>query len=530
VAGANRAGATGQSLQTHQAREDEHQHAAEAAAAGHFGLPSRRAMTAWFAAFTVYAGVTILTGHADGTWAAWACGGYAVTTILLLVTRSWVVPLTAAVGGTLIAPLLWLITKAAPTGEVVVISQSANYLLKHGTPYLPQSLLTSWTSYNPYLPFMEIFGLPRAAGLTGVLGDPRIWTTLVTITALAVAFTVVSPHRIRDCRQCRSRLAWLTTVATVSPVIAFPLSVGVTDPPVIALTCLTLALAYRGRLVRAGLVLALACAMKTTAWAVIPVLAVMAWVRYSPRVAARFTASAIGLTIILAAAAAPAALATATAVNAVKQNLIDYPFGTTKYKTPAQSPLPGHLIAELGPAGHTAAVALMVIAVVAFAAWLLLRPPRDVGDATFRLAVGYAVLFTLDPSTRFGYYAYPLALLGWLALTSSETGPQEFPWLTALAARLRLPRQTPLGADPPARQVGALGGGEGIGLGAQGREDHAGRLGVDVRRHRVNVGGQPLRLSREPGQRQRLDAERQVHHLGRMAVGGDQVDHPPLGQ
>jgi Glycosyltransferase family 87 len=437
VPGAKGAGATGQSLQTHHAPEDEHQHAAGAAAAGHFGLPGRRAMTAWFAAFTVYAGVTILTGHADGTWAAWACGGYAVTTILLLVTKSWVVPLAAAVGGALIAPLFWLITNAAPTGEVVVISQSASYLLKHGTPYLPQSLLTSWTSYNPYLPFMQIFGLPRAAGLAGVLGDPRIWTTLVTITALAVAFTVVSPHRIRDCRQCRSRLVWLTTVATVSPVIAFPLSVGVTDPPVIALTCLTLALAYRGRLVWAGLVLALACAMKTTAWAVIPVLAVMAWVRYSPRVAARFTGAAVGLTVVLAAAGAPAALASAAAVNAVKQNLIDYPLGTTKYKTPAQSPLPGHLIAELGPVGHAAVVALMVIAVVAFAAWILLRPPRDVRDAAFRLAVGYAVLFTLDPTTRFGYYAYPLALLGWLALTPSESEVDDFPWLTRLISRFR---------------------------------------------------------------------------------------------
>ena len=41
-------------------------------------------LTAWFGAFTVYAGATIFTRHADGTWAAWACGGYAVTTILLL--------------------------------------------------------------------------------------------------------------------------------------------------------------------------------------------------------------------------------------------------------------------------------------------------------------------------------------------------------------------------------------------------------------------------------------------------------------
>jgi len=437
LTGTDGAEVAGRSLQTDQAHEDEHRHAVDDAPAGHFDLPSRRAMTWWFAAFTVYAGVTILTGHADGTWAAWACGGYAVTTLLLLVTRGWVIPLAAAAGGALIAPLFWLITKAAPTGEVVVISQSAKYLLKHGTPYLPQSLLTGWESYNPYLPFMEIFGLPRSAGLGSVIGDPRIWTTLVTIAALAAAFAVVSPHRIRDCRQCRNRLAWLTTVAVVSPVIAFPLSVGVTDPPVIALTCLTLALAYRERLVWAGLVLALACAMKTTAWAVIPVLGVMAWVRYTPRAAARFAAAAIGLTVILAAAGAPAALATASAVNAVKQNLIEYPLGSTKYKTPAQSPLPGHLIAELGRAGHAAAAALMVIAVLAFVAWLLLRPPRDVRDVTFRLAVGYAALFTLDPTTRFGYYAYPLALLGWLALTPSDSGHSGLSWLTAARSRIR---------------------------------------------------------------------------------------------
>jgi len=474
-------------LQTHDAHGDEPGPATPDASAGHFALPSRRAMTWWFGAFTVYAGLTILTRHADGTWAAWACGGYAVTTIALLVTRSWVIPLAAAAGGALIAPLFWLITNAAPTGEVVVISTSANYLLKHGTPYLPPSLLTGWESYNPYLPLMQIFGLPRAAGLNGVIGDPRIWTTLVTIAALAAAFTVVSPHRIRGCRQCRNRLAWLTTVAVVSPVIAFPLSVGVTDPPVIALTCLTLALAYRERLVLAGLVLALACSMKTTAWAVIPVLGVMAWVRYAPRAAARFAASAIGLTVALAAAGAPAALASPTAVSAVKQNLIDYPLGQTKYKTPAQSPLPGHLIAELGSAGHAVAVALMVIAVLAFVAWLLLRPPTDVRDVAFRLAVGYAALFTLDPTTRFGYYAYPLALLGWLALTPRDPDDRQFAWLAGLAGRFRrgsrpagAEGQAALGAEPPARQVGALGWGQRVGPGAEGGQHHLGRLGVNV--------------------------------------------------
>jgi len=42
-----------------------------------------------------------------------------------------------------------------------------------------------------------------------------------------------------------------------------------------------------------------------------------------------------------------------------------------------------------------------------------------------RLAVGYAVMFTLDPSTRFGYFAYPLALVGWLALSRRVQGEEE---------------------------------------------------------------------------------------------------------
>lgn len=395
-------------------------HEAHEDGAGHAPWPGRRALAAWFAVFAVYAGVVIFTRHADGTWAAWACGGYAVAALLFLVTRRWIIPLAAALGGALAAPLLWLITTAPPTGEVVVIGRSAAYLVKHSTPYLPPSQLTDWQHYNPYLPLMEVFGLPRSAGLSGVIGDPRIWTTLFSIVVLAAAFVVASPHRVRDCRKCRWRVWRLTALATASPLIAFPLAVGVTDPPIIALTCLTLALAYRGKLVLAAAVLAVACAMKTTAWAAVPVLAIMAWVHYAPRVAARFSVTAVGLTGILAALAAPDALATPVAVDAVKQNLIDYPLGATRYKTPAASPLPGHLIAGLGPVGHAIAVALMVIAAVAFAAWLLLRPPRDARAVAIRLAVGYAVMFTLDPSTRFGYFAYPLALLGWLVLTRRD--------------------------------------------------------------------------------------------------------------
>jgi phosphatidylinositol alpha-1,6-mannosyltransferase len=217
-------------------------------------------------------------------------------------------------------------------------------------------------------------------------------------------------------------------------VIAFQLALGVTDPPLIALLCLTLAWASRGKVLRAALTLAVACAMKTTAWAAVPVLAVMAWVQYAPRAAIRFTTTAVAGTGILVLLAAPDALARR---DAVKENLIDFPLGLTKHKTPAASPLPGHLIAGLGSAGHYAAMALMVLAAVAFAAWILLRPPRNARDAAWRLAVGYTVMFMLDPSTRYGYFVYPLALLGWLGLTKtpapepSAPAPPEAPVLVA---------------------------------------------------------------------------------------------------
>jgi len=383
--------------------------------AAHAGLPGRRVTAAWFGAFTIYAGaMAVFTGHADRDWAVWAFGGYAVATMLLVFTEGWLLPLAAAVGGALVAPLLWLVIQVPATAEVLVIGRATAHLLKFGTPYLPAAQLSGWKSYNPYLPVMELFGLPRSAGLSGALGDPRIWVTLTTIALVAAAFAVMSPDRLRDCADCRVRVATLTALAVASPVIAFPLALGVTDPPVIALTCLALAWVSRGKLVRAGLVLAVACAMKTTAWAAVPVLAIMAWVQYAPRASARFTATAVGTTGILALLAAPEAMATP---DAVKQNLIAFPLGLTKHKTPAASPLPGHLIAGLGPVGHYTAMALMVIAAVAFAAWILLRPPRDARDAAWRLVVGYTVMFALDPATRFGYFAYPLGLLGWLALT-----------------------------------------------------------------------------------------------------------------
>ncbi|HUN37074.1 MAG TPA: glycosyltransferase 87 family protein [Trebonia sp.] len=394
----------------------------------HDPWPSRRLVSAWFACFAVYAGLLgLLAGGEDGIWGAWGFGAYALAALVFRFAGDrmgdrWWPGLAVVVGGGLIGPFLYLAATQPDPAEVTVMARGAVHLLRHGTPYLPVSQLTAWTSYNPYLPLMDLFGLPRAGlgtatGLARVIGDPRIYTSLFTGALLAVSFALMARHDVRTCRQCRARGARITIIAVTSPIIGFPLVLGITDPPVIAVTILALAFLSRGWLARTALAVAVACALKYTAWPLVPVFAVMAWARYSARDAARFTVTTLAAACALALAAAPNALSNP---GSILQNTIDYPLGLTKIKTVAASPLPGHLLASTGQAGHTAAVAILGVAGLAFAVWLLVRPPRTDRDVAVRLAIAYILLFTLAPATRYGYYIYPLALLFWLPLSRSH--------------------------------------------------------------------------------------------------------------
>ena len=176
-------------------------------------------------------------------------------------------------------------------------------------------------------------------------------------------------------------------VVTATPLIAFPLSVGGDDLPVLGQLCLGLAVAgadARPRSwwrrswrqpVAAGLILGLAAAMKATAW---PALAV--------------------------------------ALGAMVVNTIAFPLGLAKVASPAASALPGHLIAATGSAGRWAAISLVVAAGLAVAIWLLIRPPADVHAAGWRLVTGLTLLFLLAPASRAGYFIYPIGLSAWLLL------------------------------------------------------------------------------------------------------------------
>ncbi|WP_406737496.1 hypothetical protein OG365_05270 [Streptomyces sp. NBC_00853] len=90
-----------------------------------------------------------------------------------------------------------------------------------------------------------------------------------------------------------------------------------------------------------------------------------------------------------------------------------FPTGRAEVPTPASSPLPGRLLAELGPWGWYLTVGLLLAGGLAVALSLLLRPPRTVAAAADRLALGLTLAFLLAPAGRFGYLALPVLLSVW---------------------------------------------------------------------------------------------------------------------
>ena len=388
----------------------------------------RRAV--WYSGFAVYAaGVALFSGPGlDHWWGAWAAGGYAVAAVVTVAGsgRAWGrrLAVAASLAGALAAPALWLMTREPTPPDVAVVARSGVLLLHHGTPYLPLAALSAggWLAYNPYLPVMALFGLPAALGLPG-----KTWPWLIAGTFLLLYATFLVTLAPREGGRRRAALGhaafWLSC-----PVMAFPLTMGITDPPVIALTCLALALLARsGRAaqaracgrdtVAAALVLGTACAMKYTAWPALAIIAVMVAVRCGARPAARFTVIVLAAAAALVVALAPAGLRHPASIL---QNTVAYPLGLTSAKSPAQSPLPGHLLATLGSGGHLAALVLLAAAGLATAASLALAPPATPAAAARRVAIGLTALFLLSPATRFGYFIYPISLYAWALLADQE--------------------------------------------------------------------------------------------------------------
>jgi hypothetical protein len=353
-------------------------------------------------------------------WGGCAAGGYWCAALAVLAPARLVpgrrrrdIALCAAVSGALVVPLCWLAAAGRGMPEVGVVAHSAELLVAHGRPYQSAGQLGSDVyGYNPYLPGMTLFGLPRALFGGGLLTDPRVWDAIAFLTAFAAALRIAGGSGGPALRR--------TAALAGTPLVAFPLAVSGNDLPVIGLICLGLALAGRvtpAGPVWAGVVLGAACTLKATAWPALLVVGVLLAARDGRAAAARCAASAAA---VLAVVAGPFLL---IQPGALAVNTIAFPLGLTAAHSPAASPLPGHLIAATGHAGRLAVISLLIVAMALLGARLASRPPRTSAGAAGYLVLALTVLFTLAPATRWGYFVYPAVIGCWLWLSGRPAAP-----------------------------------------------------------------------------------------------------------
>ena len=369
----------------------------------------RSGMTFAFSACAVFAITMALvtTYQAHRLWGVFAGCSYLVAAMCVLgwKSRGLDLALVISLAGALVGPMWLMAADHLQQPEVQVINQSAAQLLHRGTPYAGPAVLATAHNpnvFDPYLPVMTAFGVPRVLLGFSPVTDPRIWFGVVFVLVFATALAVAG---------ARDVVRW-TALVTASPVIAFSLTVGGTDVPVLACQCLGLALLWRRpRLVLAGLALGTAAAMKATAWPALVVAAVLLAARDGRRAAVTMSATALA---VVAAVVGPVAI---LGPRSLVQNTIAFPLGLASVKSQAVSPLPGRLLTETGYAGHLIAVALLALAGLAIIVSLAIRPPRTVPAAAWRLAIALTAMFVLAPATRFGYFVYPVGLLVWLEVS-----------------------------------------------------------------------------------------------------------------
>ncbi|MEV6965450.1 glycosyltransferase family 87 protein [Hamadaea sp. NPDC051192] len=379
------------------------------------------ALAALFCAYTWH--WSALAPHR--AWAAVAIWGYlAAASIALLLrgrlARTWLA--AAAWAATALLPLILQARERAAgrldraQEEVLVIEAAGARMLHTGTPYLDRDAIAAVPSplrlldYLPYQPGMAIAGLPRALGGIAWWTDARIIMALLSSAAVVAAWLLLDRAGITRFGS-EAPLRALQAV-TILPLATLTLATGGDDVPVLALSLLACALASRNRWTAAGLAIGCAGALKLTAWPVAIVLGLVALVRHR-RSLARYALGAAGIPVLV--------LVPTVLINgrAVVENVIRFPLGHGLVRSPAASPLPGHLLTAYLPDGRQIAVGLLLGVAAVIAISLIRQPPVSVPRAALISATGLLLAILLLPATRFGYLLYPVALAAWAPVLSS---------------------------------------------------------------------------------------------------------------
>ena len=372
-----------------------------------------------------FAGASALFSEFYGyrVWGNFATIGYVLAFGAAVLGRRW---LAVGFAGALaiIVPTVVLVIRRSPDfvwgpwpwsfpsqPEVWVVERSARLLLDTGTPYMDFSTLGRAPipdDYTPYGPAMTVFGLPRAIFGDSPVTDARVWFLIGSALVIMLAWRAFGRPSVP---------VSAAQLAVINPLTALTATVAGDDLPVIALIVLATVLVYRAGPVPAGIVGALVINMKLTAIIALGVLAVGMLAHRGARALIVFLGTVVAATAVIVL---PVLLVDP---GAFVEHVIKFPAGLGQAKSPAASPLPGHLIAATGSVGHAIAIGLLAAAACAIAAWLLVRPPRTAADAMLRIAAATTGAIMLAPASRWGYLIYPIVMLGAMIAVNSTAAP-----------------------------------------------------------------------------------------------------------
>lgn len=340
---------------------------------------------------------------------------FRIAIVMLVFVTAVLVPLLAQIVDQ--AGSLSTIAHAQP--EVLVIEAAGSRLVtgkalypvihSAGAGLASSSSVPLTNAFFPYLPGMALFGIGSALiHKPAALGDPRLGFVLITLFATILAI-------IWRPRTKRSPMLAFQAMA-ILPTAALPLVTGGDDIPVVALMALGIVLLARQKWGWSGIVLGLAAILKFTAWPLVIIAGIVLAVRNGWRTGLKLALPA--LTIMTWTLGREVIHNLSALVN----NVIKFPAGIASLKSPAASPLPGHILDSIWRGYPKIAFAIGIAIGIATLVLIIYRTPKVHTGASWLSALVLFIAILIAPATRVGYLLYPvdLAAWAWVLTTTGE--------------------------------------------------------------------------------------------------------------